>query len=331
MRVVRPGWWPFVAVVVACSETQRGAPPPPVDAPEAGVPVEEVEAGARAEEDSGPSFPDIDFCKNCGKAAKSGVVALSVVLEASGIVASRAHPGIFYIHNDAGDSPRFFAIDATGADKGTWNVTGAKAQDWEDISLGPCEPGQPGACIFLGDIGNNGGNAKDYVIYRVAEPETHGPGTHTTAAVAFPYRYPSAFPNSETMFVHPVTGVITIVTKVPSGPSEIFEFPMPLTPGKVATLVSVGKVQPTTGDVQYTGGDVHPGGHGVLVRTYSHTYYFKSAPGQSAGKSLLGAPCIVPSAGSGTEAVGWLGDGTGYIGLPEGQGSTITVVKCVPP
>jgi hypothetical protein len=326
MRFVLPAGLVVALMIVACGETQQAAPPLAAD-PDAGPLVEDVDAGA----DSGPAFPAIDFCKACAKGTKSGTLAVSAVIEASGIVASRNHPGIYYVHNDAGDSARFFAIDATGADKGTWNVTGAKAQDWEDISLGPCEPGQPGACLYLGDIGNNAESARNYVIYRVAEPDTHGPGTYSVPAVALPYRYPNGTPNSETMFVHPVTGVITIVTKVSSGASEIFEFPMPLTPGNVATLVSLGKVQPPTGDVQYTAGDVHPGAFGVLLRTYSHTFYFAMAPGQSAGAALLSPPCVVPSAGSGTEAVGWLADGTGYIGLPEGANASITVVKCALP
>jgi hypothetical protein len=44
-----------------------------------------------------------------------GRIDSSELDEASGLAASRLHPGILYSHNDNGDSPRLFAIDESTA------------------------------------------------------------------------------------------------------------------------------------------------------------------------------------------------------------------------
>src|SRR2546427_1152391 len=70
--------------------------------------------------------------------------------ESSGVVASRAHPGILWTHNDSGDGPYLYATDLHGTDRGVVKVTGARNVDWEDIARGPC-PGQARVadCIYI--------------------------------------------------------------------------------------------------------------------------------------------------------------------------------------
>src|ERR1700709_2495176 len=61
--------------------------------------------------------------------------------ELSGLVVSRRQPGILYVHNDSGDSSRFFAIGTDGSLKGIFYFTGEKAlaplgvKDVEDITM----------------------------------------------------------------------------------------------------------------------------------------------------------------------------------------------------
>jgi len=276
----------------------------------------------------GGAAPVIDYCAACADGAKLADVVSEDITEASGIAFSALHPGVFWTHNDSGDTPRFFAVEAqTGADLGSWPVIGSIANDWEDMARGPC-PG--GSCLYLGDIGNNAMSAsKPYAIYRVAEPGDVGDGGQANAD-ALPFAYPSGYPNSETLLVHPITGVITLVTKVRSGPSGVFEMPMPLTPDVEATLVDKGTVSPLMGNNTFTSGDVHPQGLGVLLRTYTHTFFFAATPDQSVADALAGVPCVVPNAGGG-EAVGWLPDGSGWGGLPEGETPPITTVACAAP
>jgi len=74
------------------------------------------------------------------------------VNEVSGIVASRIHPGIVYVHNDKGDGPRFFALDTTNGNvRATFHVTaGAHNYDWEDLAYGHCGGNDSGYGLYLG-------------------------------------------------------------------------------------------------------------------------------------------------------------------------------------
>jgi hypothetical protein len=267
----------------------------------------------------------LDYCAECPRGMQTGTVASGAVGEASGIAASAVHAGVFYLHNDSGDSARFFAVDETGADLGVWDVSGAIANDWEDLARGPCDAQ---SCLFLGDIGNNShAPSKPYAIYRVTEPDELGTDDVTVQADALPFAYPDGYPNSETLLVHPQTGVITLVTKVDDGPSAIFEFPMPLTPAEEVVLLPAGEVEPPNGDVHFTAGDVHPAGLGVLLRTYTDAFFYAMSPTESVAEALQRPPCAVPPPGGG-EAIAWLADGSGYLGVPEGDDAPITVVQC---
>ena len=85
--------------------------------------------------------------------------------ESSGLARSRRHPGVFWTHNDSGDSARFFAIDASGNVLAEFAVDGASHEDWEDIAI------DDDGFLYLGDVGNNSNDRDDLVVYRVAEPD----------------------------------------------------------------------------------------------------------------------------------------------------------------
>ncbi|XHR95793.1 hypothetical protein ACFJIV_03555 [Mucilaginibacter sp. UC70_90] len=62
--------------------------------------------------------------------------------ETSGIAASSISPDTYYVHNDSGDTSRFFAITAEGKLKSTIYFKGDSTQklgvqDCEDIDVGP--------------------------------------------------------------------------------------------------------------------------------------------------------------------------------------------------
>src|SRR4029453_18052009 len=65
-------------------------------------------------------------------------VTSTSVTEASGLANSGNNPGIYWTHNDSGDSARFFAVDgSTGGVAAAYELVGASAVDWEDMALGP--------------------------------------------------------------------------------------------------------------------------------------------------------------------------------------------------
>ncbi len=266
-------------------------------------------------------------CPTCADATDAFVPAVAELTEASGLVASAVHDGVFYAHNDSGDSARFFAIGPAGEARGTYVLPGAGAVDWEDMARGPCADTSK-SCLYFADVGDNDEVRTEYTIYRVAEPATLSAGTHDVAFEALPFQYPDGPHNCEALLVHPTTGVVTLVTKNASA-TAAYEMPMPLSPRTKVTLgaahpVTVGGLIPLV-----TGGDVHPAGASVLLRTYTGVFLYPIGAGESAAQALGHEPCeLVPPGEQQGETIAWSAAGDGYATLSEGAGQTLHRVAC---
>lgn len=154
------------------------------------------------------------------------------ITEMSGLVKSRRHPNLFWLHNDSGDEARLFAIDGDGRSilptysrftyygdapedgKQQWQgftVLYAENRDWEDIAADE-------RYLYVADTGNNANARRDLVIYMISEID---PTASTRSAVvrALPVVYPDqdAFPpksrhfDSESLFVD--AGKLYLLTK----------------------------------------------------------------------------------------------------------------------
>ena len=316
---------PWIVLVTACD----GSPAGPID--------------ARTIDDSTVDSSVATTCTRCplpGAVMDRNAVP-SQLTEASGLVASRAHPGILYAHNDSGDTARVIAFDDQGALVAQLDVTGATATDWEDIAIGPCPQG---SCIYVGDIGDNLLGRMTKTVYRFPEPGLTPGQAATTIAVtgveAFPFSYPvgpDLFHNAETLLVHPVTGEVYVVTKEnPGTPSTVFEFPQPLTAGQAATLTRLAVLPfPTGADPDISGGDIDPCGSSVLLRVGSVRAYVLLPTAGQAFDTAFTAPGplaqlrTVPLANEANgEALTWNATGTGYFTVGEGNNSILHYAAC---
>lgn len=229
--------------------------------------------------------------------------------ESSGLVASRRTPGVLWTHNDSGDGPNLFATDRKGRSLGRFTVTGATNVDWEDIAAGS-ERGDA-ATLYIGDIGDNGRNRVDTAVYRVREPKIDpdalGQTGETAHAERFPYHYADGHHDAETLLVDPKSEEIFIVIKVDSGLSAVYKFPMPLTPGRPATLQRVATVKfsnplifrgRAVGKLA-TGGDVSIDRKHVAIRTYTDGSEWDIRPGQALDDALRSSPRTI--------ALPWIG------------------------
>lgn len=211
-----------------------------------------------------------------------GVRLPRAVEETSGLAASRRHAGVLWTHNDRGGDPRLYAIDAAGEMRGRVEVRGARAQDWEDVAMGPCPTGD---CVYIADTGSNRERRETATVYRVAEP---APDAERTARVeAFPVRFPGGPQDTEALFVLS-TGALYLVTKGESGPVELFQYPPPLRPDEVVELERVRRVadQPGGRGGKVTGADASPDGAWVAIRTYDDLLLFRSADLRGGGETL---------------------------------------------
>jgi hypothetical protein len=200
------------------------------------------------------------------------------ISESSGLAASRSTPGAYWTHND--DGPLVYAFNTRGDSLGVFRVEGAKARDWEDMAIGP-GPEPDKSYLYLGDIGDNDSRRSEIVVYRVAEPALSNdtakltntqPGT-TESAEAIRLRYPDGKFDAETLLVHPSTGHIYVVTKVPLVNPVVYEAAPPFTPGKVMTMRRIGEIRvPSLFGGVLTGGSISPDGRRVALCDYFQGY-----------------------------------------------------------
>ncbi len=271
-----------------------------------------------------------------GPARAGPVLGDAELVELSGLVASRAHPGVLYAHNDSGDTARFFAMDTEAKPLGRFELEGANAVDWEDMTLGPCPAG---TCLFLGDIGDNRRVRNNCAVFRVTEPEVvvGGPvGTVKVSHERFAFEYPNGERhNAETLFAHPVSGQLYLVNKQSAGTmSLVFKFPMPMDSSRTATLIKVAELAiPEPKDQAVTGGSLSPSGDALLLRMYNRLVELKLPAGAVFEQIFAAKAVTVPvSAEQQGEAVAWQADGRGYFTASEEVGAkpTLNRVECQP-
>jgi hypothetical protein len=267
-------------------------------------------------------------CPEFAPGAVSGTVASPAVNEASGIVASQKNPGVLYVHNDSGDGPRIFALGLDGKHLGELTLSGATAQDWEDIALGP-GPNNTDSYLYAGDIGDNLSARTNIKIFRVAEPVVDAKGAAIDQTLnnveTFTVNYADGAHNAEALLVDPKNGQVVIVTKSASGVSQVFQSagPLPAGGGSVtlteAISVTFGQGA-LSGSPLVTGGDVSPSGDQIAIRTYLGVFVWRRSTGQSLAQAFGSSPCpaLAISEKQG-EAVGFASDDSGYYTVSEGS------------
>jgi hypothetical protein len=196
------------------------------------------------------------------------------VRESSGVAVSRAHPGIFWTHNDSGE-PVLYAVDGRGRSVGRVRVAGAAVEDWEDVALAPCPAG--GDCLFVADIGDNAARRPHVTVYRIPEP---APGAAASApATALRLRYPDGAQDAEAMFV--LDGAVHVVTKGESGPIALYRAPAGA--GGEATLERIRELSPDRvgRPERITGAAARADGRWVVLRTLREAAFYPA--GELAG------------------------------------------------
>jgi hypothetical protein len=265
-------------------------------------------------------------CPKYGGGGNQGSVTAPTLLEASGLVASRRYPGVFWSHNDSGAPPRLYALDAGGGPLAEFDLAGAANLDWEDIAIGP-GPVLGADYLYVGDIGDNLSLRSVLTIYRVAEPAIGpGGGGPLSGAVALQFQYPDGLHDAETLLSDPVTGDLFIVTKTTNATdptSRIYRFPFPHSETGTTTLELVGTHTFAGGPLDFatTAGDISPQGDQILIRTYTGAFLWPREPGESVAQALASPPCQVPLLFElQGEAIAHAADGSAYYTTSERAG-----------
>ncbi len=281
-------------------------------------------------------------CRGFSPATEAGRVADPDVVELSGIVASRVHPDVLWVHNDSGGAPEVAALSSTGEALGHFAIEGAEAVDWEDIGIGP-GPEEGRSYLYLADIGDNASNREQVTVYVAAEPDAAPDGEDGSLPLVdeLTIRYPAGPSDAESLFVDPLEGDLYIITKNVSGASRVLRAAAStVTGGGEITMEDVGGFQvgppdeasPGLPPTTVTAADISPDGSTVLVRTYQDVLVFRRPAGEPLASAFESAYCSAPSETEPQgEAIAFSADGASYLTSSEGTGQPIYRFAVDPP
>lgn len=254
-----------------------------------------------------------------------GLLDEAALNEASGLVVSPSRPGLLWAHNDSGGSAELFALDSAGRLVQRVAVTGATAQDWEDLAAGTHE-GQ--VSLFIGDIGDNGRAREDISLWRVPEPAE---GATTVAATRHALRLPDGPRDIEALLFDPLTGDILVVTKELASVAQVLRGAAPLGAEVPLVLEAELALTATPGVTlgAVTAGDISPDGRCIYLRTYTQVLAWERVPGATVAATLTLAPTIMPSL-SEPQGEALAADLDGYWTLSEGEASPLHRFRSAP-
>lgn len=258
------------------------------------------------------------FCTQLWEPEQTGTVDSPALDEISGAAVSHNHEGVIWVHNDSGNDPEVFAIDAAGTELGRVSLPDLSARDWEDMALGP-GPDPARDYLYLADIGDNRGTRDEVLIHRIPEPDpaaglvTGGETLHVT--------YPDGPTEAETLLVDPVSGDMLIVGKAISGQTPVHALPGNADWSLPQVAAYVGEIGLGTFAVA-TGGDA--GFDIILIRTYDEVFMWERRPGEDLAAGLASPPCRVASVDETQgEAIALASDETSFFTVSEGENQPV--------
>lgn len=202
--------------------------------------------------------------------------------ENSGLVQSRQHPGLYWLHNDSGDQPRIYPVLSEGesftaegaleAGAGTLLI-GAENNDWEDITVDDL------GHVIVADVGNNKNKRRDLALYYIREPDPGSAEANLVKKQLVYYPEQNEFPADEDQFnfdceaVFTVDNVVHLLTKHRSD-NWTRLYRLDHADADTGKLTWVDQFE-TNGGV--TGADCAPDGLQLVVITYQDIWLFERA------------------------------------------------------
>ena len=235
--------------------------------------------------------------------------------EVSGLASSARNPGLLWAHNDSGHTAEVFLIDEKCEIKQSFILEGIKNRDWEDIAVGP-GPDSAKSYVYIGEIGDNDGAYPLKYIYRFEEPLMDAPGETRTITTfdTITFRFPNDRRiDTEALFVDNQTKDLYIVTKREQ-PVHVYEIKYPYSTKDTIEAEQTAALPLT----QIVAADLSPDGHGLIIKNYSHIYYWRNSTGKSIRELLKEKPEQIhyePEPQG--ESLAWARDQSGFYTLSE--------------
>jgi hypothetical protein len=260
----------------------------------------------------------------------SGFLQSPETKETSGIAASGIFSNIYYIHNDSGDTSRFFAITPKGKLVSTlyfkrdqnnppWQL------DCEDISVGK-GPKAGKSYVYLGDIGDNFYERSYITVYRFEEqPSWMNNSVNHVVPVQLHLSYPDSPQDAETLMIDPLQNLLYIINKR-TDTIRVYTTPLDFKNNEKRILTLRSKIHfPGYKPFKYiTAGDISKDGTKILMKSYGRVYFWRRKENEPVWETLRRKPQELPyDIQRQGEAIGFTPDGDGYYTTTEGSFAAI--------
>lgn len=257
--------------------------------------------------------------------AMTGRFVNTALKEVSGMAASKVYPNTYYVHNDSGDTSRFFAVNQKGELKATYYFRGDDISylgvtDCEDITIGP-GPEAGKDYIYLADIGDNAAFRSEVHIFRMEEPQSDSGAVQTIASQMFTLTYPNGAQDAETIMIDPVERLIYIVSKRQDS-VIVYTAPLDLSDKRTIVLREVCKLyfEGKRHDKWIISGGISQDGKQVMLKSTKKVYYWQRKNAEPVYETMQRTPLELPYEQHGQEeAICFSPDGNSYFITGEGQ------------
>ena len=203
--------------------------------------------------------------------------------ELSGLTRSNFQEGIYWAHNDSGQTAEIFAINAQAHTKSVFSLDAIKNIDWEDMTNFRFEGKN---YLAIADSGDNGGLRKDLFIHIFEEPVQLIQNGKITAIRSIRFQWPDGARDTESLVADEKRQQFYLISKK-RVPAEVFALPFNAkngaVPKRISTLKNIAqpdeKSMNTKGDFgryrsQITAADISPDGQWLAVLNYQQVIFF---------------------------------------------------------
>ncbi|NQU24245.1 MAG: hypothetical protein HQ567_23435, partial [Candidatus Nealsonbacteria bacterium] len=261
-----------------------------------------------------------------------GTVIADDINEDSGMTVSRHNEGVLWVHNDHGDSARIFAVNAQAEYLGAFDLSGAGANDYEDLAIGR-GPAAGVNYLYVGDIGDNDATGSGLVtVYRLPEPAVYAARGDQSRPIRgssvdrLTLEYPDGPHNAETLMFDPLSGDLLIATKE-TDKTRVYRASAGDLADPALDVVPLNLLARTDDIEMSTAGDISPTGGEVIIKNYTDARIWTRWPGESVGEAMTRSPAVIPLQEEPMgEAIAFDAVGSGYFthsengGIPGGSG-----------
>lgn len=246
----------------------------------------------------------------------TGSLSDTEIKEASGIAPSYKYPGLYWLHNDSGDTSRLFLVDSSGSVKATVYLKNIINRDWEDLKTYK-NSSDGRSYVYVADIGDNFNKYEHKMIYRFEEPfipsGTSNPEVVIEQVDKVIIKYYDGKRDAETLLLDPISAQIFIISKWEKNVS-IYEVPVNFNWNDTVTLTNQGTLRVSA----VVSGDISENGEEILLKTYLKIYYWKRKKVESLFETLARSPSEIPYEPEGQgEALCWALGGKDFYTVSE--------------